>query len=160
VAGDSAGGNLAAVVALMARDRRGPKLALQALIYPAVSDYTGTASYHENDTGFGLSRDAMIFFWRSYLGTAADGGEPYASPLRAADLKGVARALVITAQYDPLRDDGLAYAARLSRAGVAVRTTNYLDMNHGFVLSAAAYDSAKKALDEVTGELRAAWGKP
>lgn len=158
VAGDSAGGNLSAAVALMARDKGGPTLALQVLLYPATSDNLDTASYHQNATGFGLSRDAMIFYWKSYLSKLSDGGDAYASPLKAGNLSGAPRTLVITAQYDPLRDDGLAYAARLSRAAVPVRCTNYLDMNHGFALFAAVYDSAKKALEEVTGELQSAFG--
>ncbi len=158
VAGDSAGGNLSAAVALMARDKGGPKLALQVLLYPATNDASDTASAHQNASGFGLSRDAMIYFWGNYLGKPSDGENPYASPLRAKDLGGLPRALVITAQFDPLRDDGMAYAARLSRAGVPVRCTNYLDMNHGFALFGAVYESARKAMEEVVRELRSAWG--
>jgi acetyl esterase len=147
-----------AAVALMARDKGGPKIALQVLIYPATNDAFDTASAHQNASGFGLSRDAMIYFWGSYLGKPSDGENPYASPLRAKDLRGLPRALVITAQFDPLRDDGLAYAARLSRAGVPVRCTNYLDMNHGFALFGAVYESARKAMEEAVAELRSAWG--
>ena len=158
VAGDSAGGNLAAAAALMARDKGGPKIALQVLLYPATNDAFDTASAHQNASGFGLSRDAMIYFWGNYLGKPSDAENPYASPLRARDLRGLPRALVITAQFDPLRDDGLAYAARLHRAGVPVRCTNYLDMNHGFALFGAVYESARKAMEEAVGELRSAWG--
>jgi acetyl esterase len=159
VAGDSAGGNLAAATALMARDKGGPKLAIQVLIYPALNYGFETASAHQNASGFGLSRDDMIFYWNRYLARPGDAGNPYASPLRAKDLRGLPRALVITAQFDPLRDDGLAYAARLARDGVPVRCTNYLDMNHGFALSGAIYESARKAMDEVAAELKSAWAR-
>lgn len=156
VAGDSAGGNLAAGVALMARDQGGPRLGLQLLLYPVTNSQAETASYHENGTGYGLTRDAMLFFWKSYLAQPADGANGYASPLRATRLASLPRTLILTAQYDPLRDDGVAYAARLSQAGVAVRCTNYLDMNHGFALWGSVYDSARRALDEVAAEVKAA----
>jgi acetyl esterase len=156
VIGDSAGGNLAAAVALCCRDRKGPRLALQVLIYPVTNYDFDTASYHENADDYGLTRDAMIFFWESYLATSAQGTEPYASPLRAGDLSGLPPALILTAQFDPLRDDGEAYAARLRRAGVPVRLTRYLDMNHGFFMAAAMFDSAHCALQEVADALKEA----
>ena len=115
IAGDSSGGNLAAAIALCVRDRGGPKLALQVLICPVTNYGFDTASYHKNADGYGLTRDAMIFFWKSYLVNSDQGDESYASSLRAVNLAGLPPALIITAQFDPLRDDGEAYAARLHR---------------------------------------------
>jgi len=117
VAGDSAGGNLAAAVCLAARDRGGPPIASQLLIYPVTNHGFDTASYHQFATGYGLTRDLMIWFWDQYLCGPADGRSASASPLRAADLAALPPALVITAAYDVLRDDGEAYAARLAQAG-------------------------------------------
>jgi acetyl esterase len=154
VAGDSAGGNLAAALALYVRDRGGPPLHLQVLIYPVINHSFDTASYHECAEGFGLMRDAMRYFWNSYLTRSADGHDPYASPLQAPSLTGLPPALVQTAQYDVLRDDGEAYAARLRRAGVPVRCTRYLSMHHGFVQFAAQYAHGCVALDEIAQALR------
>jgi acetyl esterase len=157
VGGDSAGGNLAAAVAIRARDQERLRLALQVLIYPVTNYGFDTASYHENADGYGLSRDAMMFFWESYLADADQGSEPCASPLRAANLAGLPPALILTAQFDPLRDDGEAYAARLHRAGVPVRLTRYLDMNHGFLMCAAMFPSAACALQEIADSLKEAF---
>ena len=157
VAGDSAGGNLAAAVAIRARDQGALPLALQVLIYPVTNYGFDTASYHENANGYGLSRDAMIFFWRSYLAHSDQGDEPCASPLRAVDLAGLPPALILTAQFDPLRDDGEAYAARLHRAGVPVRLTRYLDMNHGFLMCGALFKSVDCALQEIADALKEAF---
>ena len=119
VAGDSAGGNLAAVTALRIRDEGGPRLLGQLLIYP-VTDYyePGTPSMIENAEGYGLTRAGMIWFWNHYLAAPSDGANPHASPFRAADLSGLPPALVVTAEYDPLRDEGEYYADRLRQAGV------------------------------------------
>jgi acetyl esterase len=154
VAGDSAGGNLAAAIAIRARDQEQLSLALQVLIYPVTNYGFDTASYHENAEGYGLTRDAMIFFWSSYLAHSEQGDEPYASPLRAANLAGLPPALILTAQFDPLRDDGEAYAARLHRAGVPVRLTRDLDMNHGFLMCGALFPSADCALQEIADSLK------
>ncbi len=159
VAGDSAGGNLAAALALSARDRGGPPLRLQVLIYPATNPAFDTASYHENAEGYGLLRDAMIHYWDCYLAGPADRANPYASPLQAPDVKGLPPALIQTAQYDVLRDDGEAYTARLRRAGVPVRCTRYLAMNHGFVQFAASYAHGRAALEEIGAALREAFGR-
>ena len=113
IGGDSAGGNLTAVVALMARDRRGPALRHQLLIYPVANHDFATASYEENKQGYLLSREMMRWFWNHYLARPEDGANPYASPLRAASLAGLPPAHVITAEFDPLRDEGEALAARL-----------------------------------------------
>lgn len=132
VAGDSAGGNLAAVVALMARDRGGPQLAGQLLLYPITDFSFETASYRDNGQGYFLTIDTMKWFWEHYLPAPEQGAEPYASPLRA-DLKGLPPAIVLTAEYDPLRDEGLAYAAKLQEAGVTVRKVACLGQIHGFL---------------------------
>ena len=155
VAGDSAGGNLSAALALHARDRGGPPIHLQVLIYPVTNHNLDTASYHQCAEGFGLMRDAMRYFWESYLTRPADGDDPYASPLRAPDLTGLPPALIQTAQYDVLRDDGEAYAARLRRAGLPVRCTRYLAMNHGFVQFAGQYVQGRVALDEIAAAIQA-----
>ena len=154
VVGDSAGGNLAAAVALKARDEHGPRLGLQALLYPITDCSFDTASYQECASGFGLTRETMIFYWDCYLARPRDAEHPYASPLRAIDLGGVAPALILTAHFDPLRDEGLAYAAKLTEAGVRVECSDYLDMNHGFVLMGTAYPSARQALNELARAVR------
>jgi acetyl esterase len=157
VGGDSAGGNLAAVVALMARDGKGPALVYQALIYPVTNHDLETPSYHENATGYVLTREAMRWFWRHYLAGEAQGREPLASPLMAPSLAGLPPALVITAACDPLRDEGEAYAARLRDAGVPVTLTRYDGMFHGFLRMTRFLDKARAAVDEVAGSLRKAF---
>jgi len=159
VAGDSAGGNLATAVALRLRDEGGPRLAVQALIYPVTNFGFDTASYREYAEGFGLTRGLMRYFWKSYLPSPAEGGQAYASPLNAANLSGLPPALILTAQYDVLRDEGEAYAARLAQAGVPVCCTRYLDMNHGFIQLAALCDSALHGLEEVADALRTAFAR-
>ena len=157
VGGDSAGGNLSTVVALMARDRKGPALAAQILIYPVTDHNLDTPSYHENATGYVLTRETMRWFWRHYLVREEQGQEPLASPLRAASLAGLPPALVITAACDPLRDEGEAYAARLRDAGVPVTLTRYDGMFHGFIRMTRFLDKARAAVDEVAGSLRKAF---
>ncbi len=154
VGGDSAGGNLAAVVALMARERGGPALVQQTLIYPVTNYDLDTPSYHENATGYLLTREGMRWFWRHYLARDEQGKEPYASPLLAGSLAGLPPALVITAGCDPLRDEGEAYAARLRDAGVPVTLTRYEGIFHGFIRMTRLHDKAKAALDEIAGSLR------
>lgn len=144
VGGDSAGGNLAAVVALMAREQGGPSLAYQMLIYPVTNHSYDTDSYRDNAEGYFLTKNTMVWFWNHYLRDEQDGQNPYASPLLADDLSGLPPALVITAGFDPLRDEGEAYAERLKAAGVPVEATRYDGMIHGFfwmpgVLAAAHY---------------------
>jgi acetyl esterase/lipase len=157
VGGDSAGGNLATVMALMARDRTGPRLALQVLIYPVTDHDLDTRSYRENATGYILTREGMRWFWNHYLASEAQGREPYASPLRAASLAGLPPALVITAEYDPLCDEGEAYAARLRDAGVPVTLTRYPGMFHGFVRLTNVLDKARTALDEIASSVQKAF---
>lgn len=156
VGGDSAGGNLAAVMALLARDRRGPRILLQVLVYPVTNHDFGTPSYAENATGYVLTTEDMRWFWRHYLSREEQGQEVTASPLRAKSLADLPPALVMTAGCDPLRDEGDAYAARLRDAGVPVTLTPYPGMFHGFVRMTRILDQARAALDEVATALRKA----
>lgn len=131
VGGDSAGGNLAAAVALAARERGGPKIAYQLLIYPVTDCNFETTSYREAAEGYGLTQDSMRYFWEMYTKDEADAANPLASVLRA-DLSGLPPAHLITAEYDPLRDEGDAYAAKLKAAGVEVDHVTYPGQIHGF----------------------------
>lgn len=132
VAGDSAGGNLAAVTCLMARDRSGPAIAAQLLFYPMIDAACDSASYSENATGYVLEAARLRWFWQQYLASSADGLLPYASPIRA-DARALPPAFIVTAQYDVLRDEGIAYAAHLRGAGVAVEHQHVDGQIHGFV---------------------------
>ena len=158
VAGDSAGGNLAAAAALKARDAGGPALVGQLLVYP-VTDYPSDAmaSYAENDEGYGLTRASMEHYWGEYLGDApADA--PYAAPLRARDFAGLPPAFVITAQYDVLRDEGEAYAGALQAAGVPVEVTRYEGVNHGFFSLGGMVGTATEAVRDACDWLKARFG--
>lgn len=158
VCGDSAGGNLAAVAALMARDRGGPELRAQALIYPVTNCDFEVESYRANGDGsMELSEDGMRWFWRCYTRSPAEAAEPYASPLRADTLIGLPPALVITADYDPLRDEGEAYAARLERSGVPTELVRYDGVIHGFVGQLAAFPEGRQAVDRIAAFLREAF---
>jgi acetyl esterase len=159
VGGTSAGANLAAVVALMARDRGRPAIAFQALVYPVTDGGMDTPSYRELAEGYFLTKGAMAWFWDHYVRDAADLTHPYAAPINATDLRGLPPALVITAEYDPLRDEGEAYAARLRAAGVPVTATRYDGTVHGFVSMAANLDVGKKALAQIASALKDALGK-
>jgi acetyl esterase len=157
IGGDSAGGNLAAVCALLARDAGGPELALQVLIYPVVDcDFT-TASYVANAEGFLLQKEEMEWFFDCYAG-AHDRTDWHISPMRAPDLQGVAPAVVITAEYDPLCAEGEAYAARLRAAGVPVEERRYDGLIHGFFGLAVAFDTSRDAMELVGSALRRAFG--
>lgn len=157
VAGDSAGGNLAAAVAIRARDEGGPALRHQLLLYPVTdSDFT-RASYLENGDGsYFLSTAAMQWFWRHYLGAEPDGHRPLASVLGTADLSGLPAATVIAAQYDPLRDEGMAYAERLAAAGVPTAAEIAPGMIHGFASMFGAVPDALPFIDRAGQRLRAA----
>lgn len=147
VAGDSAGATMAIVTALRARDAGGPAIAAQLLFYP-VTDYPDKlpASYIERGEGCGLTASAMRWGWDLYLTDPADRANPMASPLRAPDLSGLPPAYVITAEYDLLRDEGQAFAGRLTAAGVATTLAHYDDMNHGFLGMAGSLDRADEAM--------------
>jgi acetyl esterase len=155
VGGDSAGGHLAAGVARRARDH-GVPLRLQALVVP-VTDYTSTpASYAENGTGYGLERTTMEWFWGLYVTDRARAADPEVSPLRAPDVSGTAPALVITAEYDLLRDEGDAYAAKLRDAGVDVEHMRAPGMVHGFLRMPGVTERSNDAIDRIVVRVREA----
>ncbi len=159
VGGTSAGGTLATAVAMMARDRGGPSLAFQLFVYPATQRELTTPSHSQfaNDNYYVLSRADMEWFWGHYLAAPADAANPYACPARAASLAGLPPAMVITAEYDPLRDEGEAYAARLKEAGVATVLRRYDGVTHGFFGMAAVLDKARQAIDDSAAALRSAF---
>jgi len=158
VGGDSAGGNLAAVVAQMARDQGGPRLRSQVLIYPVTDSDFERPSYRENAEGYLLTRDAMRWFWDAYVPDPSERANPYAAPLRAEKLAELPPALVLTAEYDPLRDEGEAYGSRLRDAGVRVETTRYDGQIHGFAAMFEILDAGKRALEQIGAVLRRALG--
>lgn len=159
VAGDSAGGNLAAVTALRARDEGGPEIALQVLVYPVVDHDFTTGSYEEYaDGGLILNRAEMHWFWDHYAPDAAQRAHPHASPLRAADHSGLPPAYVVVAGFDPLRDEVLAYAAKLEAAGVPVTVKRYDDQIHAFFTMVNIMESADEAVAGVAAAVRASAG--
>jgi acetyl esterase len=158
IAGDSAGGNLAAAVALRLRDEGGPPRRGQLLIYPVADYHTpGTRSYEENADDYGLTRQTMEWFWAHYLNDANEAANPYAAPLKAPNLHGLPSAFVMTAQYDPLRDEGEAYAERLRAAGVPTKLSRWDGMNHGFLFWVGLIDKAGEAVAEACAWLRQAF---
>lgn len=157
VGGDSAGGNLAAAVSLMARDRGGPPLGFQLLVYPVTSRDFGTESYKHNADDYQLTRASMEWYWKHYLKDQADATNPYAAPLAAKDLSGLPPALVITAEYDPLRDEGEAYARRLQEAGVRAHHTCYDGMIHGFFGMPVVMDKGRQAIAQASVALKGAF---
>lgn len=159
VGGDSAGGNLTACVAQLARERGGPRLVHQLLVYPVTDARFDTPSYEENAAGFFLIRDGMKWFWGHYLNGEADAANPHASPLRAKSFADLPPATVLTAQYDPLRDEGEAYGKRLQEAGVATRIERYDGVIHGFFGMAAVVPKARDAVGFAASELRRSFGR-
>jgi acetyl esterase len=157
VGGDSAGGNLAAVVAQLARAQGGPPLVFQLLIYPATDLTADTPSKRENSEGYGLSREDMLWFASHYLRSPADARDPLASPMLTPDLRGLPPALIITAEYDPLRDEGEQYGARLQEAGVPVTVSRYAGMIHGFLTPPVPFDQTQRAIAECCRALRRAF---
>jgi acetyl esterase/lipase len=160
IAGNSVGGNMTAALTLMAKDRKGPKVAYQVLFVPATDASVDTESYHEFATGRFLSRAFMKYGWDLYAPDEQTRNNPYVSPLRASDeeLQGLPPALVITAENDPLRDEGEAYARKLMDAGVPVTATRYDGMIHDFVLLNAIHDvpEVQAALRQASGSIRQA----
>lgn len=156
IAGISAGGNLAAAVTLMARDRGGPEIVYQLLIYPVTNISTlDTSSYQLYGGGeYGLTKAGMSANRDAYLTTPADASQAYVSPLCARDLTRLPPALIITAEFDPLRDEGEAYAVRLQQAGVPASCTRYNGMTHGFTSYAGILDYTTMARDEAAAALR------
>lgn len=146
VGGDSSGGNLAAAVALLARDRGGPALAHQLLVYPNTDYAAETDSMREVTDELFFNPKSIAWYWGMYLRSPQDGANPLASPLRAADLSGLPSATVITAEYDPLRDEGELYARRLAESGVAAEIIRYDGMTHGFFTALGTLDLAREAV--------------
>ena len=155
VGGDSAGGNLAAVVALRARDE-GLHLALQLLVYPVTDHDLDSGSYVSNATGFGLTRQAMAWYWDHYCPALERRAEPWASPLRAPSLAGVAPAFVATCELDPLFDEGEAYARRLEADGVRVTLSRYEGMIHGFARMFAVIDRSHDLMADMAAAVQGA----
>ncbi|WP_051772364.1 alpha/beta hydrolase [Saccharothrix sp. NRRL B-16314] len=152
VAGDSAGGNLAAVTALGTRGDLA--LAAQVLVYPNTDHRGGTESMRINDDPAAFNRRSVAWYWSHYLASPDDGRNPLVSPLLAEDLTGLPPALVITAEHDPLRDEGEQYAERLREAGVPVVATRYDGVAHGFFAMSGVVDAARDARAEVATFLR------
>ena len=155
VGGDSAGGNLAAVTAIRARDEGGPNISAQLLLYPVTDHYTGEwPSYVERGTGCGLTAAAMSWFWDLYLDDPSEAADPHASPMRANNLAGLPKSYIVVGGYDLLRDEGEEYARLLAKAGGIVELVRYDDMNHGFLAWVGVMDRASEAMDAVCAWLR------
>lgn len=157
VSGGSAGGNLAAAVALMARDRGRPELCFQFLEYPMIDADFDRPSFEENAEGYMLTTADCRLFWELYVPDGSDRRNPYVAPLHADDLSGLPPALIITAQYDPLRDEAETYGASLDAAGVPTTVTRYDGVIHGFYAMVGLVDEAEVAEDQVATALRAAF---
>ncbi len=150
ISGDSAGGNLAAALALKTRDENGPKLLAQVLIYPATAWYEPpTESFKEFAGGYSLTAESLVWFWDHYLSRRELSVYPYAVPMNAVDLAGLPGALVLVSGFDPLRDDGIQYAAKLEIAGVKTTVLNYESMIHGFLSYLGILDQAETAIAEI-----------
>jgi acetyl esterase len=156
VGGDSAGGNLSALLAVRARDSGGPALRYQLLVYPATDLTMSYPSHVENGDGYMLTNEATAWFLGHYLGPDDDPKHPSLSPHFSDDLSGVAPAVIITAEFDPLRDEGEAYAARLRDSGVAVDLRHYDGMIHGFFQMGGITPVADSAVSDAASRLRAA----
>ena len=130
----------------------------QSLIYPVTDKDYSRPSYAENGAGYGLSYASMVYFWDCYLSSEADASNPYVAPMLAEDLSGLPPAFVLTCEYDPLRDEGEAYAARLREAGVPTKLTRYDGMIHAFFNAGMPFVRTWNAINETAGELRKAFG--
>ena len=160
VAGDSAGGNLAAATALLARERGGPPITFQILVYPVIDAACDTPSFTDNGEGYFLEGDGMRWLWSQYLGGDGDATHPHASPSRADDHAGLPPAVVVTAEYDPLRDEGEAYGAALAAAGVPVTVRRYDGMIHGFVSMPMIFPDGDDAMTQIAAALHATLATP
>jgi acetyl esterase len=158
VGGDSAGGNLAAAVTLLVRQRGGPALTAQLLVYPNTCYGADTPSVRESDDPSMFNRRSVDWYWQHYLSSPADGQNPLASPLLATDHAGLPPALVITAEYDPLRDEGEQYAHRLREAGVPTELSRYDGMMHGFFLMYSTLAGGRRAVDQAARFVRERFG--
>ena len=157
VGGDSAGGNLAAAVTHLARDGGSPRLRFQLLVYPALEHRADTASMRESTDPFLFDCVSAVWCWSQYLADEADGTSPLASPLLAADLRGLPPALVLTAEFDPLRDEGERYAERLAASGVPTETIRFEGIAHGFFGLLGRLDAASDAHTVAASHLRVAF---
>ena len=153
VTGESAGGTLAAVVCQKARDEAGPQIDFQLLAYPVIDHDLTRASYDENGEGYLLEKGTMVWFWDHYCPPERR-SEPAASPLRAKSLANLPPAVVLTAEFDPLRDEGKAYADALAAAGVSVKLINFDGLVHDFLATAALFPCSKAAFDQAVAELK------
>ena len=155
VGGDSSGGMLAAVVSLIARDKNGPHICCQLLLYPALDYYLpGTSSYQKFSNGYSLTRNTMKWFFGHYLPKEFDPNDPYLFPSTAKSHKNLPRAIIITAEYDPLRDEAEQYAMALEKAGTLVTLKRYDGMIHGFIIMHKAIDKGKIALKDAGNLLK------
>ena len=160
VGGDSAGGNLAAAVALLARERRGPRISHQLLLFPSLDPDCNSASMREFSQGYLLSARMMAWYWQCYLGDLSCGREELASPLRAQSMANLPATSVVTAEFDPLRDEGERYADLLRKAGVMVTARRYLGVIHGFCLMPFVSNIAYRMIEDVAADLRASMCGP
>jgi acetyl esterase len=156
--GASAGANLTAAVTMMARNNAGPEIAHQLLVYPATDTAMDTPSYAENGVGYALTRSVMVWYYDHYVRDDADRTNPLVAPLLAEDLAGLPPATVITAEFDPLRDEGEAYAQRLTEAGVPTTCTRYDGMIHLFFSPSVGFDKSTQAIAQAATALRRAFG--
>lgn len=155
VGGDSSGGNMATVTSMRLRDEGGPRLAGQLLIYPVTDHHSaGMKSYEERGKGFGVGRETMRWFWNHYLDDDSQADDPHVSPNRSANLAGLPPAFVMTAEYDPLRDEGRSYANKLAAAGVPTTSVHYDDVHHGFLPWAGIIGRSEEALRTASDWLR------
>lgn len=156
VGGDSAGGNLAAAVSLLARDKGGPDIDYQVLVYPTTTFSFDFADESSDESSYFITEPDLAWSWDHYLENEIDGMSPYASPLQAKDLSGLPPATVLTATFDPLQDEGIAYAERLADDDVPVRHSNYDEMIHSFFTNLAEprVEQAWDAVAEIDGHLR------
>lgn len=156
VGGDSAGGNLAAAVSLMARDKGGPEIDYQVLVYPTTTFSYEFADEPQGGGNYFITEPDLQWSWDNYLANDVDGMSPYASPLQARDLSGLPPATVLTAEFDPLKEEGVAYAERLADAGVSVEHTHYDRMIHSFFTNLAEprVETAWEALAEIDAHLQ------
>ena len=159
VAGDSAGGNLATAVALLARERRGPPLALQVLIYPMLARHFDAPARRDPGNAVAASAAAIEWFWAQYLGDRF-GDEAFACPLAASNLRGLPPALIVSAEYDVLRDDATEYARRLRRDSVPAHLSEYPGMPHGFADQFDDFAEAQDCLNEIATAIRNITGRP
>ena len=154
VTGESAGGNLSAVMCLKARDESGPQIDFQCLLYPVTDHDLSRGSYAENGEGYLLETQTMTWFWDQYCPEVSDRSNPHASPIKADSLAGLPPAFVVTAEFDPLRDEGMAYAEALSAAGTTAQAVCYDGMVHDFFATAMVFESSQVGFNATVEALK------